>query len=445
MGGSSLAPEVICATAGVAADRARLHRPRLGARRPGRPARAHRRRGLEQVRRRPSRPTASAAPTRRRSPTPASTRPRASSSSPTPARPLDEAARAAGYRVFNADPNVGGRYSALTAFGLVPSGLAGVDIEALLDEAESVADLLAEDDEANPGLRLGAAIAGTVAAARQARHRRRRLRHRRLRRLGRAADRRVHRQARHRHPARRRRRRRRPRAALARRRRHRGPPRRRLRRDPRAAGRRGRGAALRGPRQRRPRRAAAAVGGTRPPSPAGCSASTRSTSPTSRAPRRPPAGCSTAAGGAAPSRPSPTAPSRCAPSAATGSGRRPPSRRRVDALLAQLDPHHGYVAVMAYLDRLADAQLADVPRGAGPPHRAADDLRLGSALPALDRPVPQGRPGRSASSCRSPRPPHEDLPIPGRAVHLRRTSSRPRPPATPRCSPTTAARCCACT
>ena len=78
-----------------------------------------------------------------------------------PASPLDKDARAAGYRVINADPFVGGRYSALTAFGLVPSGLAGVDLEQLLDEAESVADLLAQDDEANPALRLGAAIAGT--------------------------------------------------------------------------------------------------------------------------------------------------------------------------------------------------------------------------------------------------------------------------------------------
>ena len=78
-----------------------------------------------------------------------------------PGSPLDEQSRADGYRVVNADPHVGGRYSALTAFGLVPSGLAGVDVGALLDEAEEVADLLAEDDEANPGLRLGAALGGT--------------------------------------------------------------------------------------------------------------------------------------------------------------------------------------------------------------------------------------------------------------------------------------------
>lgn len=79
-----------------------------------------------------------------------------------PGSPLDQQSRETGYRVINADPDVGGRYSALTAFGLVPSGLAGVDIEALLDDAESVADLLAADDDANPALRLGAAIGATT-------------------------------------------------------------------------------------------------------------------------------------------------------------------------------------------------------------------------------------------------------------------------------------------
>ncbi|GAA4172833.1 glucose-6-phosphate isomerase [Gryllotalpicola koreensis] len=76
-----------------------------------------------------------------------------------PGSPLDQSAREAGYTVFNADPNVGGRYSALTAFGLVPSGLAGVDLEELLLEAEAVLRELAVDDEKNPGLILGAAMA----------------------------------------------------------------------------------------------------------------------------------------------------------------------------------------------------------------------------------------------------------------------------------------------
>jgi glucose-6-phosphate isomerase len=76
-----------------------------------------------------------------------------------PGSPLDQSARADGYRVFNADPNVGGRYSALTAFGLVPSGLAGVDLHELLDEAEAMLPDLAVDSPTNPGLILGAAMA----------------------------------------------------------------------------------------------------------------------------------------------------------------------------------------------------------------------------------------------------------------------------------------------
>jgi glucose-6-phosphate isomerase len=72
-----------------------------------------------------------------------------------PGSPLESEARAAGYRVFAADPMVGGRYSALTAFGLVPSGLAGADISALLDEAQRISPALAADSVDNPGLRLG--------------------------------------------------------------------------------------------------------------------------------------------------------------------------------------------------------------------------------------------------------------------------------------------------
>jgi len=79
-----------------------------------------------------------------------------------PGSPLDVSAREAGYRVFNADPNVGGRYSALTAFGLVPSGLAGVDIDELLNEAEASLLEVAVDSAENPALRLGAAIAATT-------------------------------------------------------------------------------------------------------------------------------------------------------------------------------------------------------------------------------------------------------------------------------------------
>lgn len=75
-----------------------------------------------------------------------------------PGSPLDTEARAKGYTVVNADPHVGGRYSALTAFGLVPCGLAGVDVAALLDEAAAVEPLLQTDDASNPALRLGAVL-----------------------------------------------------------------------------------------------------------------------------------------------------------------------------------------------------------------------------------------------------------------------------------------------
>ncbi|MBC7443350.1 MAG: glucose-6-phosphate isomerase [Ramlibacter sp.] len=78
-----------------------------------------------------------------------------------PGSPLDTDARQVGYHVFNADPTVGGRFSVLTAFGLVPSGLAGVDIAELLDEAEAISLSLAVDSPENPGLILGAAIAAT--------------------------------------------------------------------------------------------------------------------------------------------------------------------------------------------------------------------------------------------------------------------------------------------
>ena len=79
-----------------------------------------------------------------------------------PGSGLAELAANEGYRkVFLADPEVGGRYSALTAFGLVPSGLAGADIASLLDDAEELGDLFAADSDDNPALVLGAALGGT--------------------------------------------------------------------------------------------------------------------------------------------------------------------------------------------------------------------------------------------------------------------------------------------
>lgn len=52
-----------------------------------------------------------------------------------PGSPLDVDARMRGFTVVNADPHVGGRFSALTAFGLVPAALVGIDVSVLLDAA----------------------------------------------------------------------------------------------------------------------------------------------------------------------------------------------------------------------------------------------------------------------------------------------------------------------
>lgn len=75
-----------------------------------------------------------------------------------PGSPLDRSAREAGYRVFNADPNIGGRFSALTAFGIVPSVLAGVDPVPLLDAAEELLPRLSKDTAENPANILAAAL-----------------------------------------------------------------------------------------------------------------------------------------------------------------------------------------------------------------------------------------------------------------------------------------------
>ncbi|HEY1177582.1 MAG TPA: glucose-6-phosphate isomerase [Phytomonospora sp.] len=75
-----------------------------------------------------------------------------------PGSPLEATGREMGAEVVLADPDVGGRYSALTAFGLVPSALAGVDIAELLDQAAEFAESITDEKE-NPALALGAALA----------------------------------------------------------------------------------------------------------------------------------------------------------------------------------------------------------------------------------------------------------------------------------------------
>lgn len=78
-----------------------------------------------------------------------------------PQSPLHEESSAKGHRVFLADPTVGGRFSALTAFGLVPTTLAGVDTKKVIDEAQMVWSRLHHDSADNPAVSLAAALSGS--------------------------------------------------------------------------------------------------------------------------------------------------------------------------------------------------------------------------------------------------------------------------------------------
>ena len=75
--------------------------------------------------------------------------------------PLERMARDDGFRrIFTPRPDVGGRYSALSHFGLLPAALAGADIEGLLDRGKSMAEQCLSDTpvEGNPGALLGAVM-----------------------------------------------------------------------------------------------------------------------------------------------------------------------------------------------------------------------------------------------------------------------------------------------
>jgi len=84
-----------------------------------------------------------------------------------PGSSLAELARAQEFRsIFEGPPDVGGRYSALTVFGLVPAALHGVDLDGVLTRAQAMADACRRPDADNPGLALGAAIGEAARAGR---------------------------------------------------------------------------------------------------------------------------------------------------------------------------------------------------------------------------------------------------------------------------------------
>ena len=81
-----------------------------------------------------------------------------------PGSKMEQVAKADGFRdIFYSVPSIGGRYSALSNFGLIPGAIQGLDVAKLLDRAEGMAHACASSAAAdqNPGVVLGA-ILGTL-------------------------------------------------------------------------------------------------------------------------------------------------------------------------------------------------------------------------------------------------------------------------------------------
>jgi len=86
-----------------------------------------------------------------------------------PGTPLEEQARSLGFRrIFAGMPDVGGRYSALTPFGLVPAAVIGVDIRRMLASAADMMEACGPNvrPEDNPAMELGAVMASLARSGR---------------------------------------------------------------------------------------------------------------------------------------------------------------------------------------------------------------------------------------------------------------------------------------
>jgi transaldolase / glucose-6-phosphate isomerase len=84
-----------------------------------------------------------------------------------PGSSLEKTAQQEGFRrIFYGLPGIGGRYSVLSRFGLVPAAAAGVDVKALLQTSEEMVRSCGPDvpPSENPGIQLGAAL-GTAGLA----------------------------------------------------------------------------------------------------------------------------------------------------------------------------------------------------------------------------------------------------------------------------------------
>ena len=86
-----------------------------------------------------------------------------------PGRPLDKLATETGFRRTFLNPaSIGGRFSALSFFGLVPAAMIGVDIKILLERANGMVETCGNEVgvRGNPAVQLGAVLAGLARAGR---------------------------------------------------------------------------------------------------------------------------------------------------------------------------------------------------------------------------------------------------------------------------------------
>ena len=86
-----------------------------------------------------------------------------------PGRPLDKLATETGFRRTFLNPaSIGGRFSALSFFGLVPAALIGVDVKVLLERANAMVETCGNEVgvRGNPAVQLGAVLAGLARAGR---------------------------------------------------------------------------------------------------------------------------------------------------------------------------------------------------------------------------------------------------------------------------------------
>ena len=82
--------------------------------------------------------------------------------------PLERLGSEAGFRrVFLNPADIGGRYSVLSWFGMLPAALIGIDVVRILDSSATMRDrCLADDADCNPGLQLGALLGAMSLAGR---------------------------------------------------------------------------------------------------------------------------------------------------------------------------------------------------------------------------------------------------------------------------------------